>query len=498
MSTSTLTMQRPEFVSVDNTYICVYCKQVLIGPLQTRCGHRICTPCLDDLFKKNESVSCPAKEEECYVLKKDEMCKDFSARRAITNLEVYCPNKKYGCQHTMSWKEFLNDPKHLNSCTFQPSKCANEDCSFVGDRQQIQSHLSECPFQKMICSNCNKTILLREESFTEHLNKCTNQQMNCHYSAFGCDFTGNDVSVKKHSKESLHHHISLLAIYVRKLEVAFLNIQKDVKENSRENARLESLINENFSGLLAKMAILDKYAETELENKKKFVNLSEMFIAHNFEFRKFKDDVQRQLHNGQNIGTNQNINTLIEQILEQTSVHDREIGVHDVRLAEMDTRFTSMEIPCYDGNFVWKITNYSKLKANAKNLKQVSLYSPPFYSSRYGYKMCGRLYPNGDGEGKGTHMSFFFALMKGEYDNTLKWPFQYRVTLTLVDQVDGTKNLSDHFVAQANSISFNKPTSQMNIATGCPCFISQQQLDEAPFLIEDTIFLKIEVSNKQA
>lgn len=57
-----------------------------------------------------------------------------------------------------------NDPKHLNSCTFQPSKCANEDCSFVGDRQQIQSHLSECPFQKMICSNCNKTILLREES----------------------------------------------------------------------------------------------------------------------------------------------------------------------------------------------------------------------------------------------------------------------------------------------------------------------------------------------
>lgn len=73
MSTSTLTMQRPEFVSVDNTYICVYCKQVLIGPLQTRCGHRICTPCLDDLFKKNESVSCPAKEEECYVLKKDEV-----------------------------------------------------------------------------------------------------------------------------------------------------------------------------------------------------------------------------------------------------------------------------------------------------------------------------------------------------------------------------------------------------------------------------------------
>ena len=38
----------------------------------------------------------------------------------------------------------------------------------------------------------------------------------------------------------------------------------------------------------------------------------------------------------------------------------------------------------------------------------MSLYSQPFYTGRYGYKMCGRVYLNGDGMGKGTHLSLFF------------------------------------------------------------------------------------------
>ena len=175
-------------------------------------------------------------------------------------------------------------------------------------------------------------------------------------------------------------------------------------------------------------------------------------------------------------------------------MHDREIGVHDVRFAEMDTRFNSLETQCYDGNFIWKITNYSSLKANAKSSKQLSIYSQPFYSSRFGYKMCGRIYPNGDGKGKDNYMSFFFVLMKSEYDNLLKWPFKHQVTLTLKDQING-KDISNSFSADESSISFGKPVSEMNIATGCPCFISQKQLENSPFLIDDSIFLQISISN---
>lgn len=57
--------------------------------------------------------------------------------------------------------------------------------------------------------------------------------------------------------------------------------------------------------------------------------------------------------------------------------------------------------------------------------------SPPcpaaFYTSRYGYKMCLRAYLNGDGTGRGTHLSLFFVLMRGPHDALLRWPFNQKV-----------------------------------------------------------------------
>ena len=35
---------------------------------------------------------------------------------------------------------------------------------------------------------------------------------------------------------------------------------------------------------------------------------------------------------------------------------------------------------------------------------------------------------------KGTHLSLYIAVMKGDYDMQLAWPFQLKVTLILKDQ----------------------------------------------------------------
>lgn len=52
-----------------------------------------------------------------------------------------------------------------------------------------------------------------------------------------------------------------------------------------------------------------------------------------------------------------------------------------------------------------------------------------FYTSKYGYKMCLRVYLNGDGTGRGTHLSLFFVVMKGPNDALLRWPFNQKVGL---------------------------------------------------------------------
>ena len=60
-------------------------------------------------------------------------------------------------------------------------------------------------------------------------------------------------------------------------------------------------------------------------------------------------------------------------------------------------------------------------------------YSQPFYSWPGGYKLCLSVDANGHGSGKGTHVSVFVHLMKGENDHQLQWPFKQDVTYGILN-----------------------------------------------------------------
>ncbi len=89
----------------------------------------------------------------------------------------------------------------------------------------------------------------------------------------------------------------------------------------------------------------------------------------------------------------------------------------------------AMDQTVYDGTMTWKISDFAKKRQDAISGQMTSIYSSPFFTSRTGYKMCARLYLNGDGMGKGTHVSLFFVVMKGTYDALLKWPFRQRASI---------------------------------------------------------------------
>ena len=65
-------------------------------------------------------------------------------------------------------------------------------------------------------------------------------------------------------------------------------------------------------------------------------------------------------------------------------------------------------------------------------------YSVPFYTSKRGYKLCVRVDCNGNGDGKGTHVSVFTCLMKGDNDDSLAWPFTGTVMFELLNQLEDT------------------------------------------------------------
>jgi TNF receptor-associated factor 4 len=60
--------------------------------------------------------------------------------------------------------------------------------------------------------------------------------------------------------------------------------------------------------------------------------------------------------------------------------------------------------------------------------------SPSFYSHPHGYKMCLAVYANGLDDGKGTHVSVYVYIRRGEYDNILRWPFQGTIPICVLGE----------------------------------------------------------------
>ena len=105
--------------------------------------------------------------------------------------------------------------------------------------------------------------------------------------------------------------------------------------------------------------------------------------------------------------------------------------------------------------------------------------------------MCCVIYLNGDGVGRGQYMSLSFAMMKGDYDHILSWPFQKRITMSLMHQGGG----QDH--SYAFYTDAQRPLQEMDVISGCKMFAGHSDIENHPltYLVENTIFLKIVVTN---
>lgn len=171
---------------------------------------------------------------------------------------------------------------------------------------------------------------------------------------------------------------------------------------------------------------------------------------------------------------------------------ENQLSSHETQLSENSLQIEMLEATSYDGFYIWKIDHYSRKYQDALSERTASIYSPPFYVGRFGYKVSVRLDPNGDGIGKGTHISLFFVVMRGEYDAILPWPFVQKVHFRLVDQ-DKIRDIVETYHPDPNSSSTKRPTSDMNIASGSPTFVSQVEVRKGGYIRGDTMFIKVTV-----
>ena len=147
----------------------------------------------------------------------------------------------------------------------------------------------------------------------------------------------------------------------------------------------------------------------------------------------------------------------------------------------------------YNCSFTWKINQVQQKKMS-------TLYSTPFYTEKNGsgYKMRLFLYMDGDGLAR-THISFFSALMRGEHDAQLPWPFRQKVKLVLVSQDQQKQDITRWFQPEPVQFdgSFWQPSlhCDTNVGFGCPEFAPLSILDDPAYVKNDTMILKCIIDN---
>ncbi len=56
-----------------------------------------------------------------------------------------------------------------------------------------------------------------------------------------------------------------------------------------------------------------------------------------------------------------------DETLKEHEATVQQVGVHDIRLAEMDVRFQCLETANYEGVLIWKVADYDRRKQDAFN-----------------------------------------------------------------------------------------------------------------------------------
>ncbi|XP_026153472.1 TNF receptor-associated factor 2-like [Mastacembelus armatus] len=466
---------------LEDKHLCNCCHNILRRPFQAQCGHRFCSYCFNRTVsngpqKCNACIKEDIFEDPTSILKQGCAFPDNAVRREVENLSAVCINES--CTWTGSIKEY--ELNHEGKCEFMIIPCPsckerirfseqerhNErecpertlNCKYCKEPfhfKNIKAHDEICPKYPMICEGCAKKKIPREK-YVDHIKFCSKFRTPCRFHVVGCDMSVEKEKIHDHERAYAYEHLNLLLHYIMGMKLQLHSEKTKVAELGRRCTELEVKAG-TFENVVC---VLNREVE-------RFATTME---ASNRQHKLDQDKIEA-------------LSNKVRQL-------ERTVGLKDLTVAEMEGRLREMSATTFDGVFVWRISDFAKKRQDAIAGRAPAMFSPAFYTSKYGYKMCLRIYLNGDGTGRGSHLSLFFVVMKGLSDALLKWPFNQKVTLMLLDQ-SNREHIIDAFRPDVTSSSFQRPVSEMNIASGCPLFCPLSKLDaKNSYIRDDTIFIK--------
>ncbi|XP_032221560.1 TNF receptor-associated factor 5 isoform X2 [Nematostella vectensis] len=420
--------------------------------------------------------------ENCLMVlerSREQIFPDKKTDRIVLSLEVKCTNNP--CR----WKgELRQKQKHLKICSHKAVKCILEGCNVKVPRILMEKHTNTCGWRLLHCKPCNLSYPKKDEETVQHKDDCPLAFLPCRFSEIGCTFKGRESARDEHCESAVQTHLHIACETIRDNKEQISDLHKELDKVRQE------LQTKSCDHMKEVNAIREKHDEAIRDNKGQIEALSkEHGIASN----------------------------TIHENKEQLDTLKKELGIASETIRKNRDQIAKLSTACKtqytDGTFVWRICNYKdkykKAVAFATNQEvkggnsdsddDISMagdimVSLPFYTSRYGYKMRLKAYPNGYGDGKGTHLSLSIRIMKGEYDAILEWPFRRKITLSLINQSEQwrseTVEIYPDDATPDKKHKFERPIENENVGCGYSCFISHMELNSGDYIKDDVIFIE--------
>ncbi len=396
---------------------CSICLELLTDPciLDCDCGISFCKVCIEKV-KKN-GYPCPLCQQNFTTI-----CPNKQLQRTLNCLRIHCPHRGDGC----SWMDELGKLKqHLNR------KPSNE------------TRLEGCGFTDVLCQYCKKFIP-RKDSPTHETETCPKRPYSCQYCGHSSvldDIRENHWRIcpqfpvpcshecgERPERQGLELHIEKECLLTPVLcDFRYAGCEVELTRKDMANHLRDSIVDHMT---LMSLKHREEVSAMKEENKlvqQKCADLNGLLKQECADLKEESKRLQSQLA-GVN-GETQNLTSRVGK-LEMQLKHQASAVVPPVQLSpRVPPVVPSVQPPSS------KVPPVELVATDVKQLRQQrdDWISEPFYS-RGGYKMVLNVHPYGNEGGFGRHLSVYIYIIKGEYDQQLKWPFLGEVTITLVDQ----------------------------------------------------------------